>query len=403
MTDWLYWILIFLFFAGSLFLLHIPLPHDISDRSKLAVAEFLLRMSNEYFGDLVENLFGSVVRNKLSRFILKIGFLMPPKEPMEIKRREVKIGGVPCITYEVANRKSDGLLVFIHGGGWCVGEAAYYDDCLYKMLLKLRMNGVSIDYRLAPEHPFPAGLDDCESVILSLYHNGCENLEFNRNKIIVQGDSAGGNLTATVCQRLHRKNEKFVKAQVLIYPVTHVFNFNSPSYQEYWKKYSGTALLNPKHMARWILLYLGLECNKKTIKKLLNSQHLDADFENSETYQELLHYDKLPEKFKNDHTVRARRDVDSELAAKFQKVATNPDCSPIFGDCHGLPPALVLTAGYDVLRDEGIQYAQKLENSGVKTKWIHFPRAYHGLFNMPNSEDRLEMMHEIVNFMSFHI
>uniref|UniRef100_A0A8R1DQ44 Alpha/beta hydrolase fold-3 domain-containing protein n=1 Tax=Caenorhabditis japonica TaxID=281687 RepID=A0A8R1DQ44_CAEJA len=387
--HWLYWLTIFLFFAGSFYLLHIPLPHDISDRSKLAVAEFLLRLSNEYLGDLFENVFGAEIRNKVTRFIMGIGFLIPMKPPKGIIRTRTRIQKVSCITYDIDKKKSDGLIVFIHGGGWCVGESRYYDGIIYQLVEKIGCCAVSIDYRLAPEHPFPAGLDDCSAVVNELYNNGCPQLQFNNKKILIAGDSAGGNLAAVVCQRFQKDQKNVLMGQVLIYPVIHVFNFQSESYQDYWKKYAGTALLNPKHMARWILLYLGLDASKENIKKVMNSQHVTPEFAEEKQNSRWLY--RIKEK-------KPEKKVDYELAEKFIKIGANPDVSPLFGNTEGLPPALVLTAGYDVLKDEGIQYAEKLKSSGVRTTWRHFPRAFHGLFNMPNSTHRTEMMQEVVDF-----
>ncbi|EGT34460.1 hypothetical protein CAEBREN_05976 [Caenorhabditis brenneri] len=386
---WLYWLLVILFFGYSFYLLHIPLPHDISDRSKLAVAEFLLRLSNEYLGDLIENVFGPEVRNKVTRFIMGVGFLLPMRPPKSVKRRRTRVQGVSCITYEVEQSKNDGLLIFIHGGGWCVGEARYYDGIMYQLCQRIGCHGISIDYRLAPEHPFPAGLNDCYAVVSELCENGLPDLPFNKKKVLISGDSAGGNLAAVVCQRLHREEKNVLRGQILIYPVTHVFNFTSPSYQDYWKSYAGTALLNPKHMARWILLYLGLEATKVNIKKVMNSQHVLPEMAEQKQYSQWLY-----------HLAERKQDkkVDNELAQQFLKLGTNPDVSPMFGDTDGLPPALVLTAGYDVLKDEGIQYANKLKQSGVRTEWYHYPRAFHGLFNMPNSKDRVEMMQSVVDF-----
>ncbi|CAB3400022.1 unnamed protein product [Caenorhabditis bovis] len=343
-------------------------------------------MSNEYLGDLIENLLGPVARNNLTRIIISIAYAIPQKPPKGITQKCCKIGGVDCTAYDIDKRKSDGLFVFIHGGGWCTGSTKYYHGILYQLVERMGIPAVSIDYRLAPEYQYPAGLDDCEAVLKELHYSGCDHLKYDKSKIILAGDSAGGNLTAALCYRLIQNNEQFIKAQVLIYPVTHMFNFHSPSYQEYWKKYAGTALLNPKHMARWCLLYLGIPATKENIKKLMNSQHLAEELESSTEFQNLIHYENLPNEFKENHSIRNRKPIDKELAEKFMKVATNPEISPLFGITSDLPTTLVLTAGYDILRDEGIQYAQKLKESGVKTEWKHFPRAFH------------EMMNEVIQF-----
>uniref|UniRef100_A0A1I7X5D0 Abhydrolase_3 domain-containing protein n=1 Tax=Heterorhabditis bacteriophora TaxID=37862 RepID=A0A1I7X5D0_HETBA len=84
-------------------------------------------------------------------------------------------------------------------------------------------------------------------------------------------------------------------------------------------------------------------------------------------------------------------------------MGTNPDLSPIFGIRGDLPPAMVLTVEYDVLRDEGIQYAKRLEESGVQTEWKHYANAFHGQCNMPFSSLRREMIRDIVAYLSTHM
>ncbi|CAD6187406.1 unnamed protein product [Caenorhabditis auriculariae] len=403
LTEWLYWLLIFLFFSGSLFLLHIPLPHDIADRKKLTVAEFLLRIFNEYVGDMLESVCGPERRNKLTRHVVAAGFILPQLPPDNIERKVCKLGGVKVITYNPESKKSDGVLVFIHGGGWATGRAKFYDSIMYELVNRLGVCAVSVEYRLAPENPYPAGLDDCEAVIWHLYRIGCEGLSFDKEKIVVVGDSAGGNLVAAVCQRIARQNEKFVKAQILIYPVIHVFNFSSPSYQEYYQKYGGTGLLNPRQMARWILFYLGIPATQDNIKKVTHNQHLEESYENSAKFEEMLGLETLPDEFTEHYIPPKRRAVDNELAKNFTKLGTNPEVSPIFGVTSDLPPALVITAGYDVLRDEGVQYVTRLRKFGVPTEWKHFPQGFHGLFNMPHSEEKNKMMIEVVNFAQKHV
>ncbi|PIO70638.1 4-hydroxyacetophenone monooxygenase domain protein [Teladorsagia circumcincta] len=153
--------------------------------------------------------------------------------------RNDSIGGTKVRVYTPEKRRSRAALVFIHGGGWATMRADYYDDFMNVFIRRLGVTVFSIDYRLAPEYPFPYPVDDCEAVVSDLYHDSWKRFDIDRDKICVAGDSAGGNLAAVVTQR-----------------------------------YNGTSLLNPRAMARWILLYLGLPADKRNVELLLSNQHI---------------------------------------------------------------------------------------------------------------------------------
>lgn len=274
MWPLLYWLTLLLFFLTAVFLLFIPLPPDIADRHKLQVLEFLLRLIYEYPGDFIEYVFGSRMRNLYIRFLIAIGYIIPWPSPRFLKIGNESIGGTMVRVYTPHEKKSQAALVFIHGGGWATMRAGYYDDLMSGLVRRLGLTVFSIDYRLAPEYPFPYPVEDCEAVVSDLYHNSYKRFDIDREKICVAGDSAGGNLATVVVQRLVRRNEHFVKCQVLIYPVIHVFAFQLPSYLAYYEKYNGTSLLNPRAMARWILLYLGLPANKRSVEMLIANQHI---------------------------------------------------------------------------------------------------------------------------------
>ncbi|VDK79931.1 unnamed protein product, partial [Cylicostephanus goldi] len=184
------------------------------------------------------------------------------------------IGGTKVRVYTPKEKKTNAALIFIHGGGWCTMRAGCYDDLMCGFVRRLGITIFSIDYRLAPEYPYPYPVDDCEAVVNELYHNSYTRFDIDRDKICIAGDSAGGNIAAVITQRLAKRNENFLKCQVLIYPVIHVFSFQSSSYLDYYQKYNGTSLLNPRAMARWILLYLGLPANRKNVEKLTTNQHI---------------------------------------------------------------------------------------------------------------------------------
>ncbi|KAK6760226.1 hypothetical protein RB195_021639 [Necator americanus] len=394
----LYWATVILFFLTALFLLYIPLPADISDRKKLQLFEFLLRIGYEYPGDFIEFVFGPRVRNQYIRLLIAIGYIIPWPTPSFVKITNECIGGTKVRVYTPKEKKSSAALVFIHGGGWATMRAGYYDDLMCKFVRRLGVTVFSIDYRLAPEYPFPYPLDDCEAVVNDLYHDSYTRFNIDRDKICIAGDSAGGNLAAAVTQRLARRNENFVKCQVLIYPVIHVFSFQLPSYMAYYEKYNGTSLLNPRAMARWILLYLGLPAHKRNVEKVTSNQHISKKLCSTPEMQQLLGDSTPVSRRKMDLSEEPEKD-DEALFRTFATKGTSPDVSPLFGISKDLPPAFVLTAEFDVLRDEGIQYARKLQEQGVQCDWKHYKTAFHGVCNMPYSVVRRDMVRDICRYL----
>ena len=144
---------------------------------------------------------------------------------------EEEVAGVKVRSYEPEDAR--GTLVYLHGGGWVLGNLESVDAVCRALAHESRTRVVSVDYRLAPEHPFPAGLDDALNVTRALEAD------------VVAGDSAGGNLAAVVARHVP------VKLQLLIYPVTDA-GVNTPSYAEFDERYGLTAA----SMQRFWRLYL---------------------------------------------------------------------------------------------------------------------------------------------------
>jgi acetyl esterase len=206
-------------------------------------------------------------------------------------------GGVPVRVYEPENAR--GTIAYLHGGGWVLGNLESVDAVCRALAIEAGARVVSIDYRLAPEHPFPAPLHDALAATRAV------------DADVVAGDSAGGNLAAVVARRLKDR----LKLQLLIYPVTDAA-VNTPSYREFDERFGLTAA----SMQRFWNLYLD-----------------GAD-------------------------------------------GFDPDASPLRGELEGLPPAHILTASHDVLRDEGEAYAAALERAGVPVTLNRKPGTIHGFW-----------------------
>ena len=208
-------------------------------------------------------------------------------------------------------------LVYLHGGGWTIGDLDTHDVLCRSLCLQAEVVVVSVDYRLGPEHPFPAAYEDT----LAAFHWTVENaneLGIDASRIAIGGDSAGGNLSAAACLGL-RGQVVQPAFQLLIYPATIMWQ-DTASYHA-----NGTGYMLTKESIAYY----------------------------TENY------------------LRNREDAQDWRA------------SPQLAKSHAdLPPALVMTAGFDPLRDEGLMYADALSNAGVPTQYICFERQIHGFITM---------------------
>jgi acetyl esterase len=215
--------------------------------------------------------------------------------------------------------KSFPLMVYFHGSGFVVCSLDTHDLMCRNLCAGTGCVVVSVDYRLAPEHPFPAAVDDCFAATVWAQANASA-LGADPSRVLVAGDSAGANLAAVTALRIRDEGGPALLAQLLIYPVTDHWTAGFPSMQE---NAEGYGLGKQGMMWFW--------------------NHYLTD----------------------------------------QAEAVHPHVSPLRAkDLARLPPALVLTAEYDPLRDEGEAYAEKLRAAGVKVQMKRYDGMNHGFFNL---------------------
>jgi acetyl esterase len=239
---------------------------------------------------------------------------------------------IPVRCYWPSEEKNLPLIVFYHGGGWVLGNIITHDAYCRRLAIASGAIVASVDYRLAPEHKYPAAFDDCYAATRYLADNAAE-FGADPHRIAVAGDSAGGNLAAAVAIAARDAGRPSITLQVLLYPVID-YNFSTPSYTECGEGYFLT-----RQAMEWFW-----------------TQYLEHD-----------------------------RD------------GRRPFASPIRAETLGaLPPALIITAAYDPLCDEGRLYAERLARANVQVDYKCYDDMFHGFCrrfeNLPQAETALEQV-----------
>ncbi len=229
---------------------------------------------------------------------------------------------VPLRAYRPAGSAADAVLpvlVYFHGGGWTIGDLETHDVLCRELANGAGCTVVSVDYRVAPEARFPAAVDDCIAATRWVRAHAAE-LKVDPARLAVGGDSAGGNLAAVVCiDARDAGDQPPIVFQLLVYPATDMRS-EAASHRT-----NGQGYLLTNELVRYY----------------------------------------------HDHYIDdVRHDLDWRA-------------SPLLAeDLAGVPPAFVMTAGYDPLRDEGLAYAQRLTEDGVRTTHVCFERQIHGFITM---------------------
>ncbi len=245
----------------------------------------------------------------------------PGPEVASVRDIEItgQAGAIPARVYEPVP-DPPATVVYYHGGGWVIGSVDDWDAVTRALAVASGCRLVSVDYRLAPEHLFPAAVDDAFDALAWVASSLADG-----KPVVVAGDSAGGNLAAVAALRARDSSGPALAMQLLVYPVTD-HDVDRPSY----RSYDGTEFIVNRGDMVW---------------------------------------------FWDQYT--------PDPAAR-----SNPYACPLRAtDLSGLPPAYVVTAEHDPLRDEGFAYAGRLRAAGVPVEHRHYGTQIHGFFTMVNVLD----------------
>ncbi len=244
----------------------------------------------------------------------------PPKLPAQIEDRKLAVGPKGDVRIRIMRPEGSNeplpVVMYFHGGGWVLGDASTYDAFMRRLVHGTGAAVVFVEYRRSPEEHYPVPLEECYAATKWVAEHDSE-LGLDASRLAVAGDSAGGNMAAVVCLLAKERGGPRIAAQVLIYPATGS-DFDTPSFHEFGQGYFLTA-----EASRWFW-----------------------------------------------HRYAPDRSADKE-----------PTACPLLASLEqlkGLPPALVMTAECDILRDEGEAYARKLMQAGVTVTCTRYLGAIHG-------------------------
>ncbi|GMT32007.1 hypothetical protein PFISCL1PPCAC_23304 [Pristionchus fissidentatus] len=379
------------------FSLYRPLPEKMTkstiDKVAMHIIEPVLRLSYYYPSRICPNAYCMMywTRGTLNTLSKLIGPLFD--YDANLLMETTHWDGVKVRVYHPRNNattESDGAIIFIHGGGFVLGNTEMYESVTRTMakMMDTRLF-VSIDYRLAPETIFPGGLEDCEKVLEYVIDNGPSMYGVDPRKIVVMGDSAGGNLVAAITQR-RRESKALPKilGQVLLYPLLQMSDLQTYSYRYFRREMDGLAVVDPLSVAYYYLWYAGVDVNAHPEFALAATTNGHVDAEARKMREESMDYSMLPLSFLDDANgtdLPQPVQPNKELMAHMSPFLTNPDFAPLMRrDLSNLPPALMVTCEFDVLRDEGALYAHRLKEAGVRTQWTHYEHGFHAMLNFHN-------------------
>jgi acetyl esterase len=228
-------------------------------------------------------------------------------------------GPIPLRIYAAEKGGSRPGLVYFHGGGFVIGNLDTHDAVCRAIAKQSGAVVISVDYRLAPESKFPAAVDDSHAATVWVAANAGK-LGIDARRIAVGGDSAGANLATVVAMRCRDAGGPALALQLLLYPVTDLSSFDTASHRELAEGYFLT-----RSAMQWF-----------SVHYLAETEHV-----------------------------------------------RHPEASPLLAEnLRGLPPAVVITAEFDPLRDEGEAYAQRLKEAGVAVRSTRYPGVIHGFISM---------------------
>ncbi|XP_075806534.1 neutral cholesterol ester hydrolase 1 [Microtus pennsylvanicus] len=367
--------------ALAAYYVYIPLPGAVSDPWKLMLLDATFRGAQQ-----VSNLIHSL---GLSHHLIALNFIIisfgkkSARSSPKVQVTDTDFDGVEVRVFEGSPKPDEQLrrsVIYIHGGGWALASAkiSYYDQLCTAMAEELNAVIVSIEYRLVPQVFFPEQIYDViRATRYFLQPEVLDKYRVDPARVAVSGDSAGGNLAAALGQQFSYvdslKNK--LKLQALIYPVLQALDFNTPSYQQN----ANTPIL-PRHVMvkYWVDYFKG---NYDFVQAMIVNNHTSLDVEKATALRAHLDWTSLlPPSIRKNYKPVVQATGDARITQEIPQLL-DASSSPLIAEqevLQRLPKTYILTCEHDVLRDDGIMYAKRLESAGVNVTLDHFEDGFHG-------------------------
>ncbi|NXG89214.1 AAAD deacetylase, partial [Stercorarius parasiticus] len=389
--------LLCLFLASALiaYYIYTPIPEDVEEPWKVMLITASFRAMG-HLAELADRL--GMTHYVDALMLLTVAEYVAPTSDENVTVTDTEFSNVAVRLY-LPRRASDGLrraVIYFHGGGWCVGDAGMksYDHLTRWTSNMLNAIVVSVNYRLAPKYRFPVQFEDVYSVTkFFLQSSVLSQYGVDPDRICVAGDSAGGNLAAAVAQQLLKDSEvkTKLKVQALVYPALQTLDLNLPSYQENEYKPILPKLLMVKFWSEYFTSDSSLR------EAMASNRHVPV--ESSHLFQFVNWSNLLPEELKKDYVYTSPTYGSSELAQKYPGFLDTRAAPLLVSDAQlrGLPLTYILTCEHDVLRDDGVMYAERLRAAGVPVTHDHAKNAFHGAMMFVSSPAELAVGHRLLN------
>ncbi|XP_067328899.1 arylacetamide deacetylase-like 4 [Anolis sagrei] len=362
-----------LYFGSSLhyIMTRTHIPAEINPNVKLRILTVCMHFGRR-LSVLVEKL-GLCHRYEVWRFFFKG---IHPRKSSAVVTKDLDFDGVNVRVYwprTLPAGNARGMVVIPGGFGLC-GSIQAYERMSRYIARESNTVVVNIGFRLAPEHPYPAQIQDC-CIATEHFLRNAEDYGVDPNRISIGGESSGASFSAAVCQILARKGFlPKLRAQVLLYPFLQGVDFNLPSYQQ---NHSIPLLFRKFTVNHGSTYLIGKTID---VEEMMKGSYIPEDLRVK--YRKWVSGDHIPDEFK----VRGYRSVEpapfSNEQYEMLKKGFDPVYSPLLAEddvIRQLPETLLVTSEYDILRDDGLLYRKRLEDNGVPVTWHHIEDGIHGM------------------------
>ncbi|CAF0754839.1 unnamed protein product [Adineta ricciae] len=376
-------------------LVYQPLPENFPQPWKYRFLSFGAHLFSKlgYLGEQV-NLFDRIhVLRFLYYTFVGCFKIRNPEHHLQIYDRKILNVSVRIFEpEELANVDQMPTIIHFHGGGFLLGCRDTYDQVTYALANLTRALVISVEYRRVPEHYFPAAFDDCKLVAYELFQNALK-YRIDVNRIALAGDSAGGNLALVITQSLIRDGFN-PRTACLIYPALQFFDFTLPSYRLYLPR-NILGVINEENFLS-VMSELS-ESKVKVTRDILFNNHTSA--EDKRRLRPYVNAGKhLPISLPFDTDAEG-----NENLVKNLNFLISPKMSPLLvsdEELMQLPPIILFTTEFDILRDEGFILAERLKSLNKTLYHHHFPATFHGAHLLLYGPLKFDIAYEMVEHIS---